>query len=92
MADQFAAARAYLRNADPVIAALIDRNPDFNPRAWMDQLPKLDAYVLRARGRRESRSPPRHELWRRPARAVASSFWADISAISCPRAVWFRVR
>src|SRR5258708_37093723 len=30
MADRFAAARAYLRNADPVIAALIDTNPDFN--------------------------------------------------------------
>jgi DNA-3-methyladenine glycosylase II len=42
--DRFAAARAYLRNADPVLARLIDSRPDFNPRAWMDQLPKLDAY------------------------------------------------
>ena len=42
--DRFAAARAYLRNADPVLARLIDSRPDFNPRGWMDQLPKLDAY------------------------------------------------
>jgi DNA-3-methyladenine glycosylase II len=44
MADRLAEARAYLRNADPVIAALIDKHPDFDPRAWMKQLPPLDAY------------------------------------------------
>ena len=44
MAGQFADARAYLRNADPVLASLIDANPDFEPRAWMRELPKMDAF------------------------------------------------
>jgi len=44
MADRFATARAHLRDADPVIAALIDKRPDFDPRAWMKQLPAMDAY------------------------------------------------
>ena len=44
MADRFATARAYLRDADPVIAALIDKHPDFDPRAWMKQLPAMDPY------------------------------------------------
>ena len=37
-------ARAFLRNADPVMARLIDAHPDFRPRAWMDELPPLDAF------------------------------------------------
>jgi len=32
-------ARSYLRHADPVLARLIDDRPDFDPRAWMAQLP-----------------------------------------------------
>jgi DNA-3-methyladenine glycosylase II len=44
MADQFADARAYLRHADPVLASLIDANPDLEPRAWMRELPKMDAF------------------------------------------------
>ena len=44
MADRLAEARAYLRNADPVLAALIDKHPDFDPRAWLKQLPAMDAY------------------------------------------------
>jgi DNA-3-methyladenine glycosylase II len=44
MADELAAERAYLRSADPVLAGLIDKHPDFDPRAWMKQLPPLDAY------------------------------------------------
>jgi len=44
MADQLADARAYLRHADPVLASLIDANPDFEPRAWMRELPKMDAF------------------------------------------------
>jgi DNA-3-methyladenine glycosylase II len=43
MADPFSPARAYLRNADPVLAGLIDKHPDFDPRAWMKQLPAMDA-------------------------------------------------
>ena len=37
-------AREFLRNADPVLRALIDARPDFRPRAWMDELPPLDAF------------------------------------------------
>jgi DNA-3-methyladenine glycosylase II len=37
-------AREYLRNADPVLASLIDARPDFRPRAWLDELPPLDAF------------------------------------------------
>jgi DNA-3-methyladenine glycosylase II len=42
--DRFSEARAYLRKADPVIGALIDTHPDFDPRAWLDRLPKMDAF------------------------------------------------
>ena len=37
-------ARSYLRNADPVLAQLIDDRPDFDPRAWMALLPAMDLY------------------------------------------------
>src|SRR5499425_2438700 len=37
-------ARSYLRAADPVLARLIDDRPDFDPRAWMTQLPPMDLF------------------------------------------------
>src|SRR5262249_37364644 len=37
-------AREFLRNADPVLARLIDARQDFRPRAWLDELPPLDAF------------------------------------------------
>lgn len=37
-------ARSYLRGADPVLARLIEDRPDFDPRAWMAQLPPMDLY------------------------------------------------
>jgi DNA-3-methyladenine glycosylase II len=37
-------AREFLRDADPVLANLIDARPGFRPRAWMDELPALDAF------------------------------------------------
>src|SRR5690242_1872645 len=37
-------ARDFLRKADPVLARLIDERPGFRPRAWMDELPPLDAF------------------------------------------------
>ncbi len=37
-------ARSHLRNTDPVLARLIDERPDFDPRAWMEQLPPMDLY------------------------------------------------
>ena len=39
-----AAALSALRKADPVMAALIDANPGFDPDAWLSRLPKMDAY------------------------------------------------
>jgi 3-methyladenine DNA glycosylase/8-oxoguanine DNA glycosylase len=35
--------RAFLRKADPVLARLIDARPEFRSRAWMEELPPLDA-------------------------------------------------
>jgi DNA-3-methyladenine glycosylase II len=37
-------ARSHLRNADPVLAPLIDERPDFDPRAWLAQLPPMDLF------------------------------------------------
>jgi DNA-3-methyladenine glycosylase II len=37
-------ARKYLHQADPVLARLIDQRPDFDPRAWIAQLPPMDLY------------------------------------------------
>jgi DNA-3-methyladenine glycosylase II len=37
-------ARFYLHDADPVLARLIDDRPDFDPRAWLSQLPPMDLY------------------------------------------------
>jgi DNA-3-methyladenine glycosylase II len=37
-------ARSHLRDADPVLARLIDERPDFDPRAWLAQLPPMDLY------------------------------------------------
>ena len=36
--------RSYLRDADPVLARLIDDRPAFDPRAWLAQLPPVDLY------------------------------------------------
>ncbi len=37
-------AREFLRQADPVLARVIDAHPDFHPRAWIDELPPFDAF------------------------------------------------
>jgi DNA-3-methyladenine glycosylase II len=37
-------AREFLRQADPVLARIIDARPDFRPRAWTEDLPALDAF------------------------------------------------
>jgi DNA-3-methyladenine glycosylase II len=38
------AALAHLRRADPVLAGLIDAHPGFDPRAWLKDLPAMDAF------------------------------------------------
>ena len=37
-------ARTHLRNADPVLARIIDERPDFDPWAWMAELPAMDLF------------------------------------------------
>ena len=37
-------ARAYLRSSDPVLARLIADRPDFDPRRWMTELPRMDLF------------------------------------------------
>jgi DNA-3-methyladenine glycosylase II len=37
-------ARAQLRDADPVLAGIIADRPNFDPRAWMAELPPMDVY------------------------------------------------
>ncbi len=44
MTERYATAREHLRVADPVLARLIDKHPNFDPRAWMAELPTMDAY------------------------------------------------
>jgi len=44
MAELVATAREHLRNADPVLARVIDGNPGFDPRALTERLPKMDAF------------------------------------------------
>jgi DNA-3-methyladenine glycosylase II len=42
-ADELAG-REFLQHADPVLARLIDAQPDFRPNAWKDELPAFDAF------------------------------------------------
>jgi DNA-3-methyladenine glycosylase II len=37
-------ARSYLHDADPVLARLINERPDFDPRAWLAELPPMDLF------------------------------------------------
>jgi len=37
-------AKHFLHKTDPVMARLIDAHLDFRPRAWLDELPPLDAF------------------------------------------------
>jgi DNA-3-methyladenine glycosylase II len=60
-------ARSYLRGADPVLARLIDDRPDFDPRAWLTQLPPMDlfgALVFQVTGQQLSVAATRHTLAR----------------------------
>jgi DNA-3-methyladenine glycosylase II len=60
-------ARSHLRGADPVLARLIDERPDFDPRAWMTQLPPMDLYgalLFQVTGQQLSVPATRHTLAR----------------------------
>ena len=43
-ADQLGRQRSHLHEADPVLARLIDERPDFDPRAWLAELPPMDLF------------------------------------------------
>jgi DNA-3-methyladenine glycosylase II len=65
--DSMPQARAYLRQADPVLARLIDDRPDFDPRAWMAQLPPMDLYgalLFQVTGQQLSVAATRHTVAR----------------------------
>lgn len=66
-------ARSHLRAVDPVVARLIDDQPDFDPQAWITQLPAIEsAYQL-------GHLPAKDEVlaiadkWR-PHRSLATSY------------------
>jgi DNA-3-methyladenine glycosylase II len=40
----FSRAQDYLRKADPVIGQLVEQRPDFDPLAWLDELPPMDLF------------------------------------------------
>jgi len=40
----FRRAQDFLRRADPVIGQLIERRPDFDPHAWLDELPPMTLF------------------------------------------------
>jgi DNA-3-methyladenine glycosylase II len=43
-ADWLETARAHLRRADPVLARVIDRDPNLDARAWLDELSPMDIF------------------------------------------------
>ncbi len=60
-------AQADLRRADPILARLIDAHPGFNPRAWLADLPSMDAFgalVFQVIGQQLSVRATRHILER----------------------------
>ena len=67
-------ARSYLRQADPVLARLIDDRPAFDPRAWLAQLPPMDLYgalLFQVTGQQLSVAATRRTLARiQPARGA----------------------
>jgi DNA-3-methyladenine glycosylase II len=60
-------ARSHLRTGDPVLARLIDDRPDFDPQAWMTQLPPMDlfgALLFQVAGQQLSVAATRHTIGR----------------------------
>ena len=57
-------ARSHLREADPVLARLIDDRPAFDPRAWLAQLPPMDLYGARRLGGTHTVTEPGRTLMR----------------------------
>lgn len=43
-AEEVRAGYEHLHAADPVLAELIDRRPDYDPDAWLEELPEMDLF------------------------------------------------
>jgi DNA-3-methyladenine glycosylase II len=43
-ATSFSRGQDYLRKVDPVIGQLVEQRPDFDPHAWLDELPPMDLF------------------------------------------------
>ncbi len=66
-ADWLERARTHLRNADPVLARLVERDPAFDPRAWLDELPPVDIFeaaLFRVTGQQLSVAATRRTIGR----------------------------
>jgi DNA-3-methyladenine glycosylase II len=73
-------ARAYLTDADPLMATLIGDRPDFDPRRWMTELPPMDlfgALLFQIVGQQLSVAATRRTLGRIEARFGARLPSAD---------------
>ena len=60
-------AKSHLRDADPVLAQIIDARPNFDPRAWIDELPPMDLYgalLFQVTGQQLSVAATRHTIAR----------------------------
>jgi DNA-3-methyladenine glycosylase II len=60
-------ARMHLRKADRVMAQIIDRDPAFDPRAWIDELPPMDIFgaaLFQITGQQLSLAATRHTIAR----------------------------
>ena len=86
-------ARSYLRHADPVLARLIDDRPDFDPRAWMTQLPPMDLYgalTLQVTGQRLTMDGGCNHLDR--IHDVTPSCWGCEDCLAQGRRDWVHLR
>jgi len=60
-------ARSHLRKADPVLTRIISARPNFDPRAWLDELPSMDLYgalLFQVTGQQLSVAATRHTIAR----------------------------
>jgi DNA-3-methyladenine glycosylase II len=64
---QLREAQKHLRKVDPVIGRFIERRPDFDPHAWLDDLPPMDLYgalLFQIAGQQLSVAATRHIMER----------------------------
>lgn len=60
-------ARSHLRKADPVLTRIIDRDPTFDPHAWIDELPPMGIFgatLFQITGQQLSVAATRHTIAR----------------------------